>query len=68
MLGQLSNQNQRELFQLHLSEFINMGHELVLLANKINWKGLESELSVYYSHVGQSSVPIRTIAGCLILK
>ena len=68
MIGKLSDQNQQDLFQPHLLDFIDTKHELVLLAEKINWNKLESELSVFYSKVGQSSVPIRTIAGCLILK
>jgi len=68
MVGKLSDQKQQDLFQPHLLDFINTKHELVLLADNINWNKLESELSVFYSKIGQSSVPIRTIAGCLILK
>ena len=45
-----------------------MDHELVQLAHKINWSSLESELSGFYSKTGQPSVPIRMIAGCLMLK
>ena len=68
MLGKLPDQRQTDLFRPHLSEFIDMNHELVLLANKIDWIGMESELSVFYSTSGTSSVAVRTIAGCLILK
>ena len=68
MLGKLADPNQRDLFRPHLTDFIDMNNELVLLANKIDWHSMESELSCFYSEVGQPSVPIRQIAGCLILK
>ena len=55
MVGKLSDQKQQDLFQPHLLDFINMKHELVLLADNVNWNKLESELSVFYSKVGQSS-------------
>lgn len=47
---------------------MDMGHELVLLAQKIDWHSIETDLSVYYSRTGQPAVPIRLISGCLILK
>jgi len=68
MLGKSPDQSQRNLFSPLLSDFINMRHELVLLTNKIDWKWFENEFSVYYSSIGQSSIPIRMMVGCLILK
>ena len=68
MIGKLKNENQSDLFKPLLVDFIDMRHELVLLANKIDWKHLEKELSVYYSHKGQPSMPIRFMSGCLLLK
>jgi IS5 family transposase len=68
MLGKLPGDQQRDLFRPHLIDFMDMNHELVQLAHAINWQRLESELSVFYSRQGQPSVPIRRIAGCLILK
>ncbi|MBB3893793.1 IS5 family transposase [Bacteroides pyogenes] len=36
MLGKLSEKGQRDLFRPMLKDFIDMGHELVLLADKID--------------------------------
>ena len=35
MIGKLPDRNQRNLFQPSLVDFIDMGHELVLLADKM---------------------------------
>ncbi|GBD90970.1 hypothetical protein BMS3Abin04_01692 [bacterium BMS3Abin04] len=68
MIGKLPKKDQSDLFKPLLIDFIDMGHELVLLANKIGWDHLEKELSVYYSEKGQPSMPIRFMSGCLLLK
>ena len=68
MTGKSPNQDQKNLFQPLLKEFIDMNHELVLLANKIDWKHFEKSLSQYYSNTGQPAMPIRFMVGCLILK
>lgn len=68
MMGKSPNQRQRNLFNPLLSEFIDMQHELVKLAEKLDWKYFEAEFSDLYSQVGQPSVPVRMMVGCLILK
>jgi len=68
MIGKSPDQHQRELFRPLLSDFIDMNHELILLAKEIDWLSIETGLSVYYSKVGQPSVAIRLMVGCLILK
>jgi IS5 family transposase len=68
MLGKLPDKNQRELFRPMLVDIIDPHHELVLLANSIDWSYFEKEFSPLYSTVGQGSVPIRLMVGCLILK
>jgi len=68
MLGKSPNQNQRNLFSPLLSDFVDMGHELVLLANKIDWKYFEKSFSKFYSSTGQPGMPIRFMVGCLLLK
>jgi IS5 family transposase len=68
MIGKLPNKGQSDLFKPLLLDFIDTRHELVLLANKIDWNHLEKELSVYYSKQGQPSMPIRFMSGCLLLK
>lgn len=68
MIGKSPDQDQRNLFLPQLTDFIDMGHELVLLSDKINWKQIEDNLSKFYSHTGQPSMPIRFMVGCLLLK
>ena len=68
MLGTLPDRNQRELFRPMLVDIIDKRHELVLLANSIDWQYFEKEFASLYSDLGQSSVPIRLIVGCLLLK
>ncbi len=68
MIGKLSNQNQQNLFQPLLKNFIDLNHELVLLSNKIDWKYFESDFSQYYSNTGQPAMPIRLMVGSLMLK
>lgn len=67
MLGK-SPVPQSNLFNPMLRDFINPQHELVLLANKIDWDYFEKEFAPLYSNTGQSSLPIRLMIGCLILK
>ena len=67
-MGKLPIQNQGELFRPLLSEFIDMSHELVLLAKKIDWKYFEKDFSEFYSNTGQPSMPIRLMVGSLLLK
>ena len=68
MLGQLPDSNQRELFRPMLTYMIDKNHELAHLSNVIDWQYFENEFSPLYSHVGQKSVPIRLMVGCLLLK
>jgi len=68
MLGKLAQKVQRDLFRPFLEDFIDMHHELVLLAQTIDWSYFEKEFSSYYSDKGAPSVPIRLMIGCLLLK
>ena len=56
------------MFKTVLFSFINPQHELCLLAQKIDWDGLEKEFAPLYGTVGRPSIPIRTIVGLLLLK
>jgi IS5 family transposase len=51
-----------------LHEFINMDHELVLLANTIDWGYFERAFAKHYSRRGKPSMPIRFMTGSLLLK
>ena len=62
-IGESPKKEQRDLFRPMLEDFIDMNHESVLLANKIEWSYFEKELSVYYSDKGAPSVPIRMMVG-----
>lgn len=68
MLGKLPEKGQRDLFRPMLKDFIDMNHELVLLADKIDWSYFEEEFAPLYSQRGAPSVPIRLMVGCLLLK
>jgi len=68
MIGKSPVQNQRDLFNPLLTDFIDMSHELVLLAKKIDWSYFEKVFSKHYSHTGQPSIPIRFMVGSLMLK
>ena len=68
MVGKLPDKNQRELFRPMLADMIDPHHELVLLANAIDWQYFEKEFTSLYSRVGQPGVPIRLMVGCLMLK
>jgi IS5 family transposase len=68
MLGKSSSQNQQDFFKPLLKEFINLKHELALLADKIDWTYFEKEFSEYYSNTGKPSMPIRLMVGSLMLK
>lgn len=68
MIGKGPDQKQRDMFSPLLIDFIDMGHELVLLAKKIDWIYFEKEFEQYYSKVGQPSMPVRLMVGSLMLK
>ena len=68
MIGKPPVQEQKNMFQPLLKEFINMEHELVLLSEEINWKELEKDFASLYSNTGTPAKPIRLMTGLLILK
>ena len=68
MLGKLPEKGQRDLFRPMLKDFIDMGHELVLLSDKIDWSYFEKEFAPLYSQRDAPSVPIRLMVGCLLPK
>lgn len=69
MVQKIDKTPQLEIFRTPIVHFIKENHELVLLSKKIDWDSLEKKLSVYYCETnGRPSIPIRTIAGILMLK
>jgi transposase, IS5 family len=53
---------------VYLSVIINLGHPLIKLANEVSWDKMELEFQNLYSVQGRPSIPIRKIAGLLLLK
>ena len=68
MIGKCPNQKQKHLFLPNLTDFINLRHELCLLAKKIDWQQFETEFAPFYSTVGTPAKPLRLMVGLLILK
>lgn len=68
MKGKSQERRQRDLFNPMLIDFIDMNHELVLLAEKIDWAYFEKEFESYYSHTGRPAKPIRLMVSLLLLK
>lgn len=68
MIGKSKSQEQQNLFKPLLREFINLNHELSLLADKIHWKYFENEFSKLYSNTGKPAMPLRLMVGSLMLK
>ena len=69
MIGKSPSRQEPELFRPMLSNFIDMNHEIVLLADKIDWTYFEKEFAPLYCQTnGAKSKPIRFMVGCLMLK
>jgi IS5 family transposase len=68
MKGSLPDERQGDLFRSRLDSILSLEHELCKLADELDWGWLDEELSVYYSAEGRPSIPVRTIAGMLLLK
>ena len=68
MLGKIKPNFQQNLFQTRLLDLINLEHPLVKLAGELDWSKMEFEFQSLYSDQGRPSIPIRKIAGLLLLK
>ncbi len=58
----------RNIFLPHSTDFINLRHELCLLAKKIDWQHFETDFAPLYATVGTPAKLIRLMVGLLILK
>ena len=69
MVQKIDKTPQLEMFKTPLQHFIKESHKLILLSKRINWDQLEAHLSKFYCvDNGRPSVPIRTVAGMLLLR
>jgi IS5 family transposase len=57
-----------DLFRARLDQIINMKHELVQLAGKIDWEWLDGEVAPLYSDKGRPGIETRFVIGLLLLK
>ena len=57
-----------DLFRARLEQIINMKHELVQLAGKIDWDWIDREIAPLYSDKGRPGIATRFVIGLLLLK
>jgi IS5 family transposase len=57
-----------DLFRARLDQIINLKHELVLLAGKLDWGWLDGEIAPLYSDQGRPGIETRFVIGLLLLK
>ena len=59
---------QDELFRARLDQIINMKHELVVLADRLDWNWIDAELAPLFSDQGRPAEPMRFMIGMFLLK
>jgi len=57
-----------DLFRARLDQIINMKHELVQLAGKIDWDWIDGEIAPLYSDKGRPATETRFVIGLMLLK
>jgi IS5 family transposase len=57
-----------DLFRARLDQIINLRHELVRLADEIDWAWIDDQLAELYREGGRPAVPTRFMVGLLFLK
>ncbi|XIA67456.1 IS5 family transposase [Bradyrhizobium sp. TZ2] len=57
-----------DLFRARLDQIINLKHELVQLAGKIDWDWIDREIAPLYSENGRPGIETRFVIGLLLLK
>jgi transposase, IS5 family len=57
-----------DLFRARLDQIINMRHELVQLAGKLDWDWLDGEIAPLFSDKGRPAIESRFMLGLLLLK
>lgn len=53
-----------DLFRARLDQIINLKHELVLLAGKIDWDWIDGEIAPLYSKKGRPGIETRFMIVC----
>jgi IS5 family transposase len=57
-----------DLFRARLDQIINMKHELVRLADEIDWEWIDGEFAGLFSEAGRPATETRFMVGLLLLK
>jgi len=57
-----------DLFRARLDQIINMEHELVALARKLDWEHLDGQIAPLYSDKGRPGIATRFVIGLMLLK
>ena len=57
-----------DLFRARLDQIINLKHELVVLADRIDWAWLDEQLADCFSDQGRPAEPVRFMIGMFLLK
>jgi transposase, IS5 family len=57
-----------DLFRARLDQIINMEHELVELAGRLDWEHLDEEIAPLYSDKGRPAIATRFVIGLMLLK
>jgi IS5 family transposase len=57
-----------DLFRERLEQIIDLKHELVQLAGKIDWTWIDQEIAPLYSESGRPGIEARFMIGLLLLK
>lgn len=65
---QRGKSGEQDLFRSRLDQIINMKHELVGLAARIDWAWIDGEIAPLYSEKGRPGIETRFVVGLLLLK
>lgn len=57
-----------DLFRARLDQIINMKHEPVQLAGKVDWAWVDAQIAPLYSDKGRPGIETRFVVGLLLLK
>ena len=57
-----------DLFRARLDQIINLKHEPVQLAAKIDWQWIDREIAPLYGDKGRPGIETRFVIGLLLLK
>ncbi|QQS51028.1 MAG: IS5 family transposase [Bacteroidota bacterium] len=68
MVAKTERHPQLSIFRTPLKQFINLDHEICVLADRIDWESVTNDFKGYYTEFGRPSVPLRRMIGLVLLK